>query len=81
MATAAWGSELAPEVAALRRVRDELRPASALFSAATELYYRTGPAAAAVIARSEGARALARRRIGPLGAIALMGAAGSSEPG
>jgi len=73
VATAAWGSELAPEVAALRHVRDELRPASALFSAATELYYRTGPAAAAVIARSGGARALARRLIGPLGAIALVG--------
>lgn len=71
IATAAWGSELAPEVAALRRARDELRPASALFSAATELYYRAGPAAAAVLARSDGARALARRLVGPLGAIAL----------
>jgi hypothetical protein len=71
IATAAWGSELAPEVAALRRVRDQLRPASALFTAATELYYRAGPAAAAVIARSDGARAIARRLVGPLGAIAL----------
>jgi hypothetical protein len=71
VATAAWGSELAPEVAALRRVRDELRPASALFTAATELYYRAGPAAAAVIARSDGARSLARRLVGPLGAVAL----------
>jgi hypothetical protein len=71
VATAAWGSALAPEVAALRRVRDELRPASALFTAFTELYYRAGPAAAAVIARSDGARALARRLVGPLGAVAL----------
>jgi hypothetical protein len=70
VATAAWGSALGPEVTALRRVRDRLRPASVLFAAATDLYYRTGPAAAEVLRRSDTARALVRRLLGPVGAAA-----------
>jgi hypothetical protein len=70
VATAAWGSALAPEVAALRRARDWLRPASSLFAAAADLYYRSGPAAADLLARSDMARAMARQLIGPVGAIA-----------
>jgi hypothetical protein len=71
VATAAWGSALAPEVAALRRVRDGLLPKSGLFVAASNLYYRSGPAAAALLARSDTARALARQLIGPVGTIAV----------
>ena len=67
VATAAYGSEMEPQVAALRRVRDALRPRSPLFAAAADLYYRSGPAAAAVIARSDTARALARRLLGASG--------------
>jgi hypothetical protein len=70
VATAAWGSALGPEVTALRRVRDRLRPASVLFATATDIYYRSGPAAAAVLRRSDTARALVRRLLGPLGAAA-----------
>jgi hypothetical protein len=77
VATAAWGSALGPEVTALRRVRDRLRPASALFAAATDLYTQAGPAAAAVLRRSDTARALVRRFLGPVGAAAV---AATAEP-
>jgi hypothetical protein len=70
VATAAWGSALGPEVTALRRVRDRLRPASVVFATATDLYYRSGPAAADVLRRSDTARALVRRFLGPVGAAA-----------
>jgi hypothetical protein len=70
VATAAYGSELEPEVAALRSVRDQLRPRSPLFATAIELYYRSGPAAAAVIQRSETLRALARRLLAPAARLA-----------
>ena len=70
VATAAYGSEMEPEVAALRSVRDTLRPQSGLIAAAIELYYRSGPAAAAVIQRSETARALARRLLAPAAELA-----------
>jgi hypothetical protein len=68
VATAAWGSAMAPEVAAMRKVRDRLQPASTMFAVATDLYYRSGPAAAEVLKRSDMARALVRRLLGPVGA-------------
>jgi len=68
VATAAWGSALAPEVDAMRKVRDRLRPQSTMFALATDLYYRSGPAAAEVLRRSGTARALVRRLLGPIGA-------------
>ncbi len=68
VATAAWGSALAPDVDAMRKVRDRLRPASTMFAVATDLYYRSGPAAADVLRRSDTARALVRRLLGPIGA-------------
>jgi hypothetical protein len=68
VATAAWGSALAPDVAAMRKVRDRLRPQSTMFAVATDLYYRSGPAAAEVLRRSDTARALVRRLLGPIGA-------------
>jgi len=70
VATAAYGSELAPQVGALRRARDKLRGQSSLFSIATDLYYRAGPAAAAVISRSPVARAVVRGFLAPLVAVA-----------
>jgi hypothetical protein len=70
VATAAYGSDMDGEVAALRALRDRLRPRNAFFAAATDLYYRSGPAAAAVLSRSDTARALARRLIGPLAGLA-----------
>jgi hypothetical protein len=75
VATAAWGSTLEPQVAALRGVRDRLEPASALFAVAADLYYRASPAAAHALRRSEPARALVRHFLGPLGAAAEAGLA------
>ena len=68
VATAAYGSILAPDVAAMRQVRDRLRPKSTMFAVATDLYYSTGPAAAEVLKHSDTARALVRRLLGPVGA-------------
>jgi hypothetical protein len=70
IATAAYGSRAQPSVAALRRLRDRLRPASTLFATATDLYYRSGPAAAQVLKRSDTARALVRRLLEPIGEAA-----------
>ena len=70
VATAAYGSALEPHVAALRHARDRLRPVSPLFAAATDLYYRSGPAAAAVVGQSPVARGLARRVIAPFATLA-----------
>jgi hypothetical protein len=70
VATAAYGSALEPQVAALRHARDRLRAASPLFATATDLYYRSGPAAAAVVEDSALARGLARRVIGPVASLA-----------
>jgi hypothetical protein len=66
VATAAYGSALEPEVEALRAVRDAARPRSTLFAAATDLYYRSGPAAAAVVARTDLGRAVVRSLLGPV---------------
>jgi hypothetical protein len=70
VATAAWGSPMAGSVPALRALRDRLRAASGVAAAATDLYYRSGPVAADVIRRDPAARALARRLLGPIGALA-----------
>jgi hypothetical protein len=69
IATAAYGSALEPGVTALRTARDRLRPTSPILAAATDLYYRSGPAAADVIRRSETARAVVRRLLGPVTAL------------
>jgi len=72
IATAAYGSAMAPDVDAMRRVRDRLRPASTMFAVATDLYYRAGPAAAAVLGRSDTARALVRSLLAPVGTISTL---------
>ena len=74
IATAAYGSALEPKVGALRTVRDALRPGSPLFATALDLYYRSSPAAAAVLARSDVARAVARLLIGPIVDVARVAA-------
>jgi hypothetical protein len=66
IATAAYGSALEPQVEALRRARDAISRRSALFSIATDLYYRSGPAAAAVISGSAVARAVVRQVLAPV---------------
>jgi hypothetical protein len=70
IATAAWGSALAAQVGALRRARDRLRPESVMAATAADLYYRSGPAAAAVMRRSDTARAVVRRLLSPVAAAA-----------
>ena len=84
VATAAWGSALAPDVDAMRKVRDRLRSRSTMFAVATDLYYRSGPAAAEVLRRSDTARALVRRLLGPIGAASkaavALAAGGTAQP-
>jgi hypothetical protein len=70
IATAAWGSALEPTVMAMRHARDRLLAEVPLFSVASDLYGRSGPAAAGVLRRSDTARALARAMLGPLGTAA-----------
>jgi hypothetical protein len=70
VATAAYGSPLEAEVGALRAARDALRPRSVLAAAATDLYYRSSPPAAAMIAGSDAARAITRVLLGPVVEIA-----------
>jgi len=70
VATAAYGSALSSQVESLRVARDALRRRSQVFAAATDLYYRSGPAAAAVIARSDATRAVVRTLLGPVVDIA-----------
>ena len=66
VATAAYGSALSSQVESLRVARDALRRHSSVFATATDIYYRSGPAAAAVIARSDATRAVVRTLLGPL---------------
>jgi hypothetical protein len=66
IATAAYGSALEPEVRVLRAFRDAWRTRSAVLATATDLYYRSGPAAAAVVVRSDVARAVVRALLGPV---------------
>jgi hypothetical protein len=66
VATAAWGSALASEVAALRRARDHARSGSALAAVAIDLYYRSGPPAAAAMRQSDTARAAVRMLLSPV---------------
>jgi hypothetical protein len=84
VATAAFGSPLEPQVEVLRRVRDAMRKESAVFAAATDLYYRSGPPAAALIARSDVARAVVRTLLGPVvevaGAVEPVASAGRRPP-
>jgi hypothetical protein len=61
IATAAFGSDLEPEVRRLRALRDAVTVRSALARAAVDLYYRASPPLAALIGRSWPAGAVVRR--------------------
>jgi hypothetical protein len=60
IATAAFGSDLGPEVTTLRGLRDAATTRSALARTAVDLYYRSSPPLAKALARSAVGRALVR---------------------
>ena len=66
IATAAFGSDVAPEVDALRRLRDAAVGASAFARLAAELYYGAAPAAARVLRDTDVGRAAVRSPLRPL---------------
>ena len=66
IATAAYGSPLAAEIESLRKVRDALRPRSAVFAIGADVYYQAGPAGADLLAKSDVARAVVRRLLDPV---------------
>ncbi len=66
VATAAYGSALAPEVAVLRRFRDGVLLRTGTGRRLVRFYYSVSPSAAAQIARSTTGRALARLLLRPI---------------
>jgi hypothetical protein len=54
----------------MRHARDRLLVEVPLFAVAADIYGRSGPAAAAVLRRSDTARTLTRQLLGPLGTTA-----------
>jgi hypothetical protein len=60
IATAAFGSDLGPEVTTLRGLRDAATTRSALARTAVDLYYRSSPPLAKALAHSAVGRALVR---------------------
>ncbi len=80
VATAAYGSPMAPEVETLRRFRDRCLVVSGPGRLFVSLYYRLSPPLAAVIARSPALRAAARFALVPAVCVASFAAgAGSAE--
>jgi hypothetical protein len=73
VATAAYGSALAPQLETLRRARDGIRARSAFAAAAVGVYERSSPPLAAVLRESEAGRALVREALAPF--ITLIDAA------
>ncbi len=69
IATAAFGSDVAPEVDALRRVRDAAVAASPFARLAAELYYAAAPAAARVLRDTDVGRAAVRAPLRPLARV------------
>jgi hypothetical protein len=76
VATAAYGSPLAAEVASLRRFRDRTLLATPLGQLAVAIYYALSPPLANAIARDERLRALARQLLAPLVAATSNGSGG-----
>jgi hypothetical protein len=66
VATAAFGSPMASQVAILRSFRDQILRRQALGEVAIETYYTFGPALAGVIRPSDTLRAIARAALGPV---------------
>ena len=80
VATAAYGTDLAPEVTVLRQLRDQALLKSPLGQLAVASYYSLSPSLAAVISQSEDLRALSRSALRPVLAVArglVRGAAGT----
>ena len=74
VATAAYGSSLAPAVNVLRKVRDRAREASSVAAAVVDLYERSSPPVAGVLGESEGVRALVRSLLAPVvGVVGVLG--------
>jgi len=69
IATAAFGSPLMAQVAALRQFRDRWMVTNSLGQLATAIYYSFSPPFAAVIASDENLRALARAALSPIVAL------------
>ncbi|MBX3268660.1 MAG: hypothetical protein KF729_00270 [Sandaracinaceae bacterium] len=70
VATAAYGSPLAAEIGALRRLRDRHLASNAPGRALVGAYYAVGPHLARAIARDESLRGTARAALAPLVALA-----------
>lgn len=70
VATAAYGSELAPEVDMLRRFRDEKLLTHPIGQLAVAGYYSVSPSLSTVIADSDGLRELSRRALRPVLTVA-----------
>jgi hypothetical protein len=70
IATAAFGSPLAKDVDALRRVRDRAQRASAFAGAVVDTYERSSPPVADLLAGSESGRAVVRTLLAPFVQIA-----------
>jgi hypothetical protein len=70
IATAAFGSELAPEVNSLRLLRDRAVRNSGFARLAVDLYYRTSPALARPLSQTDVGRALVRRPLRVLATLA-----------
>jgi hypothetical protein len=66
VATAAYGSLMANDVAMLRNVRDSLLRTNALGEVLVEAYYTFGPVLAGVVGESEELRGLARDLLAPV---------------
>ena len=66
IATAAWGSRLAPEVVTLREFRDRYLLTNAAGQAFVDWYYSVSPPAAAFIAEHEALRTAARWGLTPI---------------
>ncbi len=81
VATAAYGSALAPAVGSLRAVRDRARDGSALAATVVDLYERSSPPVAALLRQSQGLRAAVRRLLAPALRVAeTLAPAGAGRP-
>jgi hypothetical protein len=70
VATAAWGTPMAGEVSALRRLRDRHLRSNAVGRLAVQAYEQLGPIAAEFIRHDDSRRAFARSLLRPLVALA-----------
>lgn len=70
VATAAWGSPMADEIGALRRLRDRHLRTNLLGRALVRAYEHLGPSLAEVIRHDDDRRAVARGLLGPVVALA-----------